>query len=160
MKRFRNSIPFIFSALVILVLSGFCALAQDRDPMEERVSIQLEKLYLHFDKPFYIQGETIWYKAYLVNAMDNAPSSLCGIIYAELLDLNGKVLIRQILKAEDGFANGEFLLPGSMVQGKYEVRAVGHMVFESYTLTSDCDRIENYYRNDVHSDRMICRNTS
>lgn len=126
MKKFRNSIQAILAFLVILILPGLHSFAQDRNPLEERSSIQLEKLYLHFDKPFYIPGETIWYKAYLVNARSNEPSSLSGIVYVELLDLTGKVIIRQILKAENGFANGEFSLPGSLAQGKYRVMAYTH----------------------------------
>ena len=132
MKRYRNSIPVIFSALVILSASGFNSFSQNQNKVIDKISIQFEKfnktfpqekVYLHFDKPFYIPGETIWYKAYLVNTAGNIPSSLSKIIYTELLDKNGKVIIRQILKAGNGFANGEFLLPESLLQGKYQVRA-------------------------------------
>ncbi|MBE9511247.1 MAG: hypothetical protein IMY71_10235 [Bacteroidetes bacterium] len=132
MKGIRKSIPVIFSALVILSTSGLNSFSQNRDKVLDTISIRLEKfnnfysqekVYLHFDKPFYIPGETIWYKAYLVNASGNVPSSLSKIIYTELLDKNGEVVIRQILKAGDGFAKGEFLLPESLLQGKYQVRA-------------------------------------
>ncbi len=132
MKRIRKSILIIFSALVILSITGLNSFSQNRDKVIDTISIRLEKfnnsypqekVYLHFDKPFYIPGETIWYKAYLVDAADNTPSSLSKIIYTELLDKNGKIIIRQILKAGNGFANSEFLLPESLLQGKYQVRA-------------------------------------
>ena len=132
MKRSRKSIPVIFSALMILSISGLNSFSQNRNKVIDTISIRLEKfnnfysqekVYLHFDKPFYIPGETIWYKAYLVNAAGNTPSSLSKIIYTELIDKNGEVIIRQILKAKDGFANSEFLLPESLLQGKYLVRA-------------------------------------
>ena len=132
MKKYRNSILVTLSALMILFTSGFNSFSQDRDQVKDEISIQLEKynkaypqekIYLHFDKPFYTPGETIWYKAYHVNVAGNIPSALSKIIYTELLDKNGKVIIRQILKAENGFANGEFLLPESLLQGKYQVRA-------------------------------------
>ena len=132
MKRIRKSILIIFSALVILSISGLNSFSQNRDKVIDTISTRLEKfnnsypqekVYLHFDKPFYIPGETIWYKAYLVDAADNTPSSLSKIIYTELLDKNGKLIIRQILKAGNGFANSEFLLPESLLQGKYQVRA-------------------------------------
>ncbi len=132
MKRYRNSIPVILSALMILFTSGFNSFSQNRDQAKDQISIQLEKfkkaypqekVYLHFDKPFYIPGETIWYKAYLVNDTGNIPSSLSNIIYSELLDKNGEVIFRQILKTVKGSANGEFLLPDSLLQGNYQVRA-------------------------------------
>jgi hypothetical protein len=43
-----------------------------------------EKVYLHFDNNSYYQGDTIWYKAYVVTAADNQPSThqhtfICGL---------------------------------------------------------------------------------
>ena len=113
MKEIRKSIPIIFSAILFLFASGFDSFSQTGDEILDKIIIQLvkfnknprEKVYLHFDKPFYIPGETIWYKAYLVNAAGNIPSSLSKIIYTELLDKDGKVIIRQILKAGNGFAD-------------------------------------------------------
>ena len=35
-----------------------------------------EKVYLHFDNNCYFQGDTIWYKAYVVLADDNSPQPL------------------------------------------------------------------------------------
>lgn len=123
MKRFRNLIPVVLSSLVLLFLSGFNSFAQIEENQKE---YPREKIYLHFDRPFYVPGETIWYKAYLLNANSHAPSTISGIIYVELLGHSGEVIVRQILKAENGFANGEFLLPGSLAQGKFQVRAYTH----------------------------------
>ncbi len=132
MKRYKKSLPIIFSAFVILSASGFNSFSQDRNQIINKISSQFEKfnktypqekVYLHFDKPFYIPGETMCYKAYLLDYAGNIPSSTSKIIYTELLDNDGKVIIRQILKAGNGFANGEFLLPKSLLQGKYQVRA-------------------------------------
>ncbi len=123
MNKSKNSILAILSFLVMLILPGINSFSQDLNQSGEKTSAMYEKIYLHFDKPFYVLDETIWFKAYLVNARGNAPSTLSEIIYVELLDSNGKMIVRQILKAENGFTNGEFILPGDLVRGKYQVRA-------------------------------------
>src|SRR3546814_11558450 len=42
-----------------------------------------EKVYLHFDKPYYAVGDTVWIKAY-ITAMQNIPSPLSKIIYVDV----------------------------------------------------------------------------
>jgi len=43
-----------------------------------------ERVYLHFDKPYYALGDTIWFKAYLTMDM-HLPSGISKIIYVDLL---------------------------------------------------------------------------
>jgi len=44
----------------------------------------IERVYLHFDKPYYALGDTIWFKAYLT--MDeHQPSPISKIIYVDIL---------------------------------------------------------------------------
>ena len=134
MKRIRKLIPIIYYVFLFLFISGFDSFSQtgEQEQIFNKITTQLvkfnnafpqEKIYLHLDKPFYIPGETIWYKAYLVNATGNIPSSLSKIIYTELVDHDGKTLIRQTLKTSDGFAHGDFLLPEFLAPGKYMIRA-------------------------------------
>ena len=44
----------------------------------------IEKVYLHFDKPYYAVGDTIWFKAYLTIDR-HQPSPLSKIIYVDVL---------------------------------------------------------------------------
>ncbi|MGN6397263.1 MAG: carboxypeptidase-like regulatory domain-containing protein [Mucilaginibacter sp.] len=44
----------------------------------------IERVYLHFDKPYYALGDTIWFKAYLTMDM-HQPSGISKIIYVDLL---------------------------------------------------------------------------
>ena len=65
-----------FSLFILAALLGCSAFAQEiptqqsvRGHLENYASgYQQEKIYLHFDKPAYAPGETIWYKAYLMAA--------------------------------------------------------------------------------------------
>ncbi|MCR8560584.1 carboxypeptidase-like regulatory domain-containing protein [Mucilaginibacter sp. BJC16-A38] len=44
----------------------------------------IERVYLHFDKPYYALGDTIWFKAYLT-LDQHQPSQISKIIYVDLL---------------------------------------------------------------------------
>src|SRR5688500_3845367 len=54
-----------------------------------------EKIYVHFDKPAYNTGETIWFKSYLFTGI--IPSPVSRNFYAELIDPSGKVLQQKIM---------------------------------------------------------------
>ncbi len=82
-----------------------------------------EKVYLHFDNTGYFMGETIWFKAYVVNPMSNRPNILSRVLYAELLTPEGRVLQKLKLKIENGQCNGQFSLKELLHPGFYEVRA-------------------------------------
>ena len=82
-----------------------------------------EKVYLHFDNTGYFMGETIWFKAYVVNPMSNRPNILSRVLYAELLTPEGRVLQKLKLKIENGQCNGQFSLKELLHPGYYEVRA-------------------------------------
>ena len=85
-----------------------------------------EKVYLHFDNTSYALGDTIWFKAYVVNASDFLPDTLSGVLYVELLNEKGKVLETKKLKIETGQCRGEFYLNDTNVEyfaGFFEICA-------------------------------------
>lgn len=82
-----------------------------------------EKVHLHFDNSSYYQGDTIWYKAYVVKASDNTPSPISRPLYVELVDQLGNVMERQIVKLNNGKGAGQFSLSGLYFTGYFEVRA-------------------------------------
>jgi hypothetical protein len=82
-----------------------------------------EKIYLHFDKPFYGAGETIWFKAYCTNASLHWLDSSSKVVYVEIYDPNNKLLEKKLLLTKSGVANGDFKLSDSLAQGTYTIRA-------------------------------------
>ncbi|MCL2597859.1 MAG: hypothetical protein FWD66_09465 [Paludibacter sp.] len=85
-----------------------------------------EKVYLHFDNTSYVLGDTLWFKAYVVNASDFLPDTLSGVLYVELLNEKGKVLETKKLKIDNGQCHGEFYLDDVNVEymaGFFEIRA-------------------------------------
>jgi len=82
-----------------------------------------EKLYLHFDKPFYAAGENVWFKAYLMEASLHTQDSVSRVVYVELVDQTKTILQRKVLYAANGMSFGDLQLPDTLQQGKYLIRA-------------------------------------
>lgn len=82
-----------------------------------------EKVHLHFDNTSYYGGDTIWFKAYVVTAENNQPSTISTPLYVELIDQMGYTTNKQIIKLENGEGYGQIPLTEYVLSGYYEVRA-------------------------------------
>ena len=83
-----------------------------------------EKIFIHTDRASYFTGETIWLKAYYVDASYNTPLSLSKVGYVEILDSQNKAVIQtKISLTEKGNGNGALYLPVSLSSGNYVLRA-------------------------------------
>jgi hypothetical protein len=92
---------------------------------ENGEKVVFEKIYLHLDRHFYLSGDDIWFKAYLINAQTNKPASESSkILYVELISPDARILDRKILHVDDaGCSIGDFRLRKSAISGKYRIRA-------------------------------------
>jgi hypothetical protein len=85
--------------------------------------IPAEKVFLQTDKPYYSSGDTIWMKAYVLDAALNY-SKQSGLLYTELIDDTGKVIIRQSMPVKLGISFGQMALDAATVpEGGYTLRA-------------------------------------
>lgn len=68
-----------------------------------------EKIYLHYDKPAYAPGETIWFKAYLMEGanMDDISKTL----YIDFIDESGRLLKHCVQAIYQSSASGDYSLP-------------------------------------------------
>lgn len=83
-----------------------------------------EKIHLHFDKPYYAAGDTMWFKAYLLQASTHAFSPYSGIIYVDLINDSNKVVKRLSFPAAYGIGWGQIPLDAETVpEGGYTVYA-------------------------------------
>lgn len=85
-----------------------------------------EKVYLQTDKPHYIAGEKIWFRAYLVNAVTHAPSRDSRYVYVELTDCRDSVLQRVKIGEQDSVFQGFIPLALNTVTGEYMLRAYSY----------------------------------
>ncbi|MEQ9593490.1 MAG: carboxypeptidase-like regulatory domain-containing protein [Cyclobacteriaceae bacterium] len=87
-----------------------------------------ENVYLHTDKPYYYVGEPIWFKAYVNYYSDDLVDSLSSILYADLIDREGKIIETKSLLLNQGFAWGNFVLQDTLPSGLYYVRAYTNLM--------------------------------
>jgi hypothetical protein len=81
-----------------------------------------EKVFLQTDKDYYFAGETIWMKAWC--ALEEAPSFLSRIVYVDLVDKQGKVVLKKMYLLDSLSSTGaDFDLPKSVPTGTYAINA-------------------------------------
>lgn len=87
-----------------------------------------EKVYLHIDRSHYFSGDDIWFKAYVTDPATNLLSLNTNNLHVELISSEPELLLRRILRIENGTGNGDFHLSDSLASGKYLIRAyTNHM---------------------------------
>ncbi|MDR3706148.1 MAG: hypothetical protein P4L28_09605 [Paludibacteraceae bacterium] len=82
-----------------------------------------EKLYLHFDKPCYVAGDRMWFRAYLVNANTHQPDTASCAVYVELTNSCDSLVRRVKIPCQKGVYSGSILLNEESPEGVYTVRA-------------------------------------
>lgn len=118
-------------AIILCLLTAYGVKAQSEDTFKDMFekaqqfasNYPQEKVYLHLDNNSYYQGDTIWYKAYVVQAENNLPTKISKPLYVELLDQLGNTITRQVLEIKDGHAIGQIPLTNSFFSGYFELRA-------------------------------------
>lgn len=83
-----------------------------------------EKAYLHLDKPYYVTGDTLWFKAYLAEGSVHLADSASQVLYVDLIDKRtGKNIALRRVKLNGGFGNGDIPLTDDLPKGAYTIRA-------------------------------------
>ena len=81
LELFNN---FIIAALFLLLAASAKSQAASGsgytyEPFDKRMP--REKIFVHTDQSFYVCGELIWFKAYVVNAANNELSYVVSLFY-------------------------------------------------------------------------------
>ena len=84
-----------------------------------------EQIYVHTDKPYYVPGDTVWFRAHLVDAVTHTPISRSRYVYVELHDQQADTLMQRIIVKcdSDGVFANAILLPKTMKGGSYTLAA-------------------------------------
>ena len=117
--------------LICLLLAFGRSVANDVDDIKEYArniidfnrEYPQEKVYLHMDNRSYFIGDTIWFKAYVMDATTLRPTETSGVLYVELLNDFGAEIAHRKLQVKDGMCHGEFPLDSTCRSGFYEIRA-------------------------------------
>lgn len=104
----------------------------DNDPFIIRVKQRLkdfdlpgkgEKAYIHHDKPFYVAGEKMWFKLYLVNMATNIPGNQNDVLYVDLISPDGRQILSNLYQVKEGVGQGLLVIPKELESGVYILRA-------------------------------------
>ena len=117
---------------ILLSTCGFKASAMDNDSisvmshlLDYYSKVPQERIYLHTDRPYYMVGDTIWFRAHLLDAATRIPVSRSRYIYVELYEQNADTLVQRMKVRCDSsgvFANAMFLSK-TMSGGSYTMVA-------------------------------------
>lgn len=92
-----------------------------------------EDINLHFDKNFYVLGETIWYNAYL--SPESPTAQKATMLRVALVDKTGRIQEANNLLIENGRAKGALSIPLDWEEGWY--------TFHAYTVWNPKPSIKN-----------------
>jgi len=120
----RKSVRKILFTYSISMLFVFHLVAQKIDSVLNVLATQfpVEKIYIHYDKEYYVAGETIWFKAYLYS--DGKPSGISNNFYLQLANDKGQIISNKKYPLMGATAKGNIDLPDSLPQGSYFIRAL------------------------------------
>ena len=82
----------------------------------------IEKIYLSFDKPYYSAGDTLWFKAFLLDG-ENSRTTHSDRLYVELFNDSSRLVGRRVIALNNGLGYGDFALERKFSDGNYTVRA-------------------------------------
>jgi hypothetical protein len=82
-----------------------------------------EKIYLQTDRTDYTPGDTIWYKAWVINAPSFLLSAKSGLLHVDIATDSNKVIQQFLLPISNGVTWGNITLSNDYKPGTYIIRA-------------------------------------
>lgn len=89
---------------------------------EQMQKFPMEKIHVQTDKPYYLAGENVWFRIFLVDAASHFPDTVSRFVYAELINPYEELIERAKIHPVDGMFHGYFTLPEDLPEGGYEIR--------------------------------------
>ncbi len=108
----------------------------------QRYEFPQEKIHLFTDRGNYLAGDTIWLRAWVVDAGTHAPVNASRFLYVDLLAPNDSVMHRvKLHSGDDGVFQGYFPLQLELPEGRYQLLA--------YTMFMQSVGTDYFYRQNV-----------
>lgn len=121
-------ISFLLLCTVLICVSAFKANDTDLETIVQKLGDWTqkhpqEKAYLHLNKSLFLNGDTIYCKAYVLNAGVNTPSSISRTLYIDLTDDKSAVKKTLVLPLSDGIGWCAIPVNSQLKSGNYHIRA-------------------------------------
>lgn len=118
----KNYFLLKINQVLLLLIFVIKVSAQSVSSADTTSKYSSEKIYIHYDKPYYAAGETIWFKAYLYN--NNMPSVSSHNFYLQVLDPKGRIIDAKKYPISGATVKGNINIADSLAEGYYTIRAV------------------------------------
>lgn len=82
-----------------------------------------EKVFVHTDRDFYLTGDQLWLKVYLVDASAHKPLYMSKVVYVDILDNQGQALVQGKVAIDNAIGHTSLFLPATLNSGNYTLRA-------------------------------------
>lgn len=82
-----------------------------------------EKIYVQTDKSYYMAGEKIWARFFLIDATLHNPTIASRYVYAEIINPVDSVISRVKIRPVDSMYYGYIQIPTQLPGGNYRIRA-------------------------------------
>ncbi|WP_214072385.1 carboxypeptidase-like regulatory domain-containing protein [Mucilaginibacter sp. dw_454] len=129
----KNRFTLPIKLLLVSLLAGTLAFINKADDPVDKIVSALqkwsnanpqEKVYLQTDKPYYLVGDTIWFKAYVTTGAKHQLSAISGALYVDLINEGDSVAASLKIPITTGMAVGDFILSDDLIHdGNYHIRA-------------------------------------
>ncbi|HSN09498.1 MAG TPA: hypothetical protein VLS85_10675, partial [Hanamia sp.] len=99
-------------------------------------SHEKQEVYMVTDRSFYANGESLWFKAFLLNNISDKINDKSRFLFVDLVNEKDSVIKTLILDAADKQTDSRIILPNTIASGNYWLRA-----YTRQTLQSDPNNI-------------------
>lgn len=154
-----DKLKYLF-VLAFLIANKPFAIAQKSNSLNENKNITTstgENIFIHTNATTFVTGETLYYKLYCLNRVNNKLSQISKIAYIELIDSNKENVFTHKLFLENGTGQGDFFVPTTIKTGNYKLIAYSHWmlnmpVSEIFQLDiAIINPFQNYEKNGTNS---------
>ncbi|WP_037315982.1 hypothetical protein [Salegentibacter sp. Hel_I_6] len=122
----RKNVCFLHSGLsqrtlffVLLFLIPLFIQSQE----SETEIINDEKVYLQLNSRAYNTGESIWFKAIVINDQNHSLTKKSNVLHVELINPEGEKISHQKIKLLEGIGHGALDIENNLREGRYLLRA-------------------------------------
>lgn len=137
----------ILFIILIILIPRLQLYAQSIDDwIAKNEKLPVEKIYLHTNKEFYFNSETIWFNAYLTDSRSGKIIPGAENIYVNLIGEDGTIPMKSVVININGQAPGNFSIPEDIKPGNYLLEA-----FTDYLLNFTPDA---FFYKPIHISRV------
>ncbi|WP_294958986.1 hypothetical protein [uncultured Flavobacterium sp.] len=112
----------LFLMLLFIQIEFACAQSLQNKNSLPNITAQ-ETIFIHSNTTTFLTGETLYFKLYCLNPLNNTTSLVSKIAYVELIDSEKKSLQKNKIYLDKGIGNGDYFIPTTLKTGNYKIVA-------------------------------------